>query len=198
MYGTHVIERVMTTFDYRLLSSVSQSIIENFIYLANNPNGLCAVKQEIILEKNGKIFETLKQIIEFNSLLLIQNPYGNYALQAVAEYWETKDAEIIMSTFIGKLVPLSLQKYSSNMIEKCLEKSVLFLQSFIREIFSNSMSNLPILLKNNYGHYVIQTVIKCLPDLPFRAKLLSEIERIVVLLNDKKVSYKWKKMISCL
>ena len=32
MYGTHVIERVMTTFDYRLLSSVSQSIIENFIY----------------------------------------------------------------------------------------------------------------------------------------------------------------------
>ena len=109
MYGTHVIERVMTTFDYRLLSSVSQSIIENFIYLANNPNGLCAVKQEIILEKNGKIFETLKQIIEFNSLLLIQNPYGNYALQAVAEYWETKDAEIIMSTFIGKLVPLSLK-----------------------------------------------------------------------------------------
>ena len=198
MYGTHVIERVMTTFDYRLLSSVSQSIIENFIYLANNPNGLCAVKQEIILEKNGKIFETLKQIIEFNSLLLIQNPYGNYALQAVAEHWEIKDAEIIMSTFIGKLVPLSLQKYSSNMIEKCLEKSVLFLQSFIREIFSNSMSNLPILLKNNYGHYVIQTVIKCLPDSPFRAKLLSEIERIVVLLNDKKVSYKWKKMISCL
>ena len=109
MYGTHVIERVMTTFDYRLLSSVSQSIIENFIFLANNPNGLCAVKQEIILEKNGKIFETLKQIIEFNSLLLIQNPYGNYALQAVAEYWETKDAEIIMSTFIGKLVPLSLK-----------------------------------------------------------------------------------------
>ena len=198
MYGTHVIERVMTTFDYRLLSSVSQSIIENFIYLANNPNGLCAVKQEIILEKNGKIFETLKQIIEFNSLLLIQNPYGNYALQAVAEHWETKDAEIIMSTFIGKLCSTFSQKYSSNMIEKCLEKSVLFLQSFIREIFSNSMSNLPILLKNNYGHYVIQTVIKCLPDLPFRAKLLSEIERIVVLLNDKKVSYKWKKMISCL
>ena len=60
MYGTHVIERVMTTFDYHLLSSVSQAIIENFIYLANNPNGLCAVKQEIIMGKKGKNFEALK------------------------------------------------------------------------------------------------------------------------------------------
>ena len=198
MYGTHVLERVMTTFDYRLLSSVSQSILANFIYLANNPNGLCAVKQEIILEKNRTNFENLKQIISANSLLLIQNPYGNYALQAVADNWDIKDAEMIMSTFLGKLVLLSLQKYSSNVIEKCLEKSVLFLQSFIKEIFSNSMSTLPILLKNNYGQYVIQTVIKCLPNSPFRATLLSEIKRIVVLLNDKKVSYKWKKMISCL
>ena len=198
MYGTHVLERVMTTFEYRLLSSVSQSILANFIYLANNPNGLCAVKQEIILEKNRTNFENLKQIVSANSLLLIQNPYGNYALQAVADNWDIKDAEMIMSTFLGKLVLLSLQKYSSNVIEKCLEKSVLFLQSFIKEIFSNSMSTLPILLKNNYGQYVIQTVIKCLPNSPFRATLLSEIKRIVVLLNDKKVSYKWKKMISCL
>ena len=60
MYGTHVIERVMTTFDFRLLSSISQAIIENFIYLANNPNGLCAVKQEIIMGKKGKNFEALK------------------------------------------------------------------------------------------------------------------------------------------
>ena len=198
MYGTHVLKRVMTTFDYRLLSSISQSILENFIYLANNPNGLCVVKQEIILEKNRTHFETLKQIISANSLLLIQNPYGNYALQAVADNWDVKDAEMIMSTFLGKLVVLSLQKYSSNVIEKCLEKSVLFLQSFIKEIFSVGMTTLPILLKNNYGHYVIQTVIKCLPNSPFRATLLSEIKRIVVLLNDKKVSYKWKKMISCL
>ena len=198
MYGTHVIERVMTTFDFRLLSSVSQAIIENFIYLANNPNGLCVVKQEIIMGKKGKNFEALKQIISVNSLLLIQNPYGNYALQTVVKHWETKDAEIVMSTFIGRLVLLSLQKYSSNVIEKCLEKSVLFLQSFISEVFSNSVSNLSILLKNNYGHYVIQTVIKCLPNSPLRATLLSEIRRIVELLNDKKVSYKWKKIISCM
>ena len=38
-------ERIVTNFPYDLIEPISLTIAENFLFLANNPNGLCIIKK---------------------------------------------------------------------------------------------------------------------------------------------------------
>jgi hypothetical protein len=48
---------------------------------ANNSNGLCVVKRVIIHAQNTATIDRIKEILISNAMILIQNPYGNYAIQ---------------------------------------------------------------------------------------------------------------------
>ena len=200
VYGTHVLEKIISTFNYeKHLIHISKFIIDNFISLVNNSNGLCIVKKEIIIEykrKNGDNFKKLKQLLIDNSLLLIQNPFGNYALQLAIDNWDLEDIKEIVNTFKGKIILLSIQKYSSNVIERCIEKNEQFLTSFIYEISIDNKS-FGILMKNNYGNYVIQTALKASKkNQNIQMMIINLINKNFILLNDKKLVNKWKNIIS--
>ena len=200
VYGTHVLEKIISTFNYdKHLIHISKFIIDNFISLVNNSNGLCIVKKEIILEyqrKNGEIFPKLKKLLLDNSLTLIQNPFGNYALQMAIDNWDLEDVKEIIESFKGKGHLLSIQKYSSNVIERCIEKDEEFLINFIYEIsFDNK--TIGILMKNNYGNYVIQTALKVSKNNKnIQMILINSLNKNLVTLNDKKLINKWKNIIS--
>lgn len=81
IYGTHVLEKAMICFEYDIIKDISSHILDNFVYLANNSNGLCVAKKLIFLEYKNLNFPRLMQIMLENSIQLIQNPYGNYAIQ---------------------------------------------------------------------------------------------------------------------
>ena len=130
-----------------------------------------------------------------NSLILIQNPFGNYALQTVIDNWELEDIKELIYTFKDKCVILSIQKYSSNVIERCIEKSEEFLNNFIIEI-SKDDNSIGLLMKNNYGNYVIQTALKALKNNNFKIMLINMMNRHLLILNDKKLINKWKSIIS--
>ena len=74
IYGTHVLERILSSFENEIIQPISDAILQNFLFLANNPNGLCVIKKAIIVEKNQPNFEKYKAEITKNALLLIQNP----------------------------------------------------------------------------------------------------------------------------
>ena len=199
VYGTHVIEKILTTFNYeKHIIHISNFILENFILLVNNSNGLCIVKKEIIIEykrKNSKNYKKLKQLLIDNSLLLILNPFGNYALQMAIDNWDLEDIKDIINTFKGKGLLLSIQKYSSNVIERCIEKDEQFLTSFIYEISIDNKS-FGILMKNNYGNYVIQTALKASKkNQNIQMMIINLINKNFILLNDKKLVNKWKNII---
>ena len=198
VYGTHVLEKILSSFNYeKYLIHISNFILENFVFLVNNSNGLCVVKQEILIEykiKNNN-FKKLKNLLIENSLILIQNPFGNYALQTVIDNWELEDIKELIYTFKDKCVILSIQKYSSNVIERCIEKSEEFLNDFIYEI-TNDNNSIKLLMKNNYGNYVIQTALKVSKNKNQIQKLLIEIlNKNLIILNDKKLINKWKSII---
>ena len=200
VYGTHVIEKIFSSFfNYeKYLIYISNFILDNFIYLVNNSNGLCVVKKEIIIEykiKNNN-FEKLKKLLVENSLILVQNPFGNYALQTAIDNWKLEDLKELISTFKGKCVILSIQKYSSNVIERCIEKSEEFLYNFIIEI-SKDDNSIGLLMKNNYGNYVIQTALKALKNNKnVKNILINMMNSNLIILNDKKLINKWKSIIS--
>lgn len=67
--------------------------------------------------------EVINKIAQ-NCIELSQSPYGNYAVQIVLETYPKEDITPIIESVKGKLIQLSIMKYSSNVIERCLEKAL--------------------------------------------------------------------------
>jgi hypothetical protein len=58
--------------------------------LANNMKGLCVVKKSISQVKSRVFLDKFKELILSNTMALVHNPYGNYAIQTVFEVINNK------------------------------------------------------------------------------------------------------------
>ena len=195
VYGTHVLERVLTYFEYNSVRILIMYIVDNFLTLACNPNGLCLVKKIIVLGYKKDIFPKIQNELIKHALTLIQNPYGNYALQTAIENWELSDLKDIIKMFYNKNSFFAGQKYSSNVIERCIEKSEEFLINFI-DTLVNNQTTISILMTNTYGNYVMQTALKITKDETNQQKIISAIEANIPKLTDKKLINKWRSIVS--
>ena len=195
IYGTHVLEKILNCFEYEFVKPIMKFILDNFLFLANNANGLCVIKKEIVCENKKENFEQLKKEIVTHALVLIQNPYGNYALQTAIDNWDLEDCEELMHIFEGKCSVLSLQKYSSNVIERCIEKNPAFLDKFINEILSDNSCAVGLLLQNSFGNYVVQTALKHSYG-EKKHNLIIAIEENLSKMNEKKLIMKWRGIIA--
>ena len=74
---------MLICFEREYTGNIISFVVENFILLANNVNGLCLAKKILVSEYQSENFLYLKLILKENCLSLIENPYGNYALQVV-------------------------------------------------------------------------------------------------------------------
>ena len=84
--GVHVIEKMILCFSENEIQIVYSTLIDYFEILANNANGLCVAKL-VILCKNPENLKKLHWKIVENALSLVQNPYGNYAIQKALEVY---------------------------------------------------------------------------------------------------------------
>ena len=89
---------------------------------------------------------------------LVQDPFGNYVLQYIVDLQESCFTDPLCYTFQGQIPQLSKQKFSSNVIEKCLRgarSSVA--QMMIEEMFN--ANELEKMLRDSYANYVVQTAL---------------------------------------
>ena len=197
LYGTHVVEKILQHFNMELLLPVFNFICNDFLFIANNPNGLCVIKKVIEVTNNTMYFDNVFEQLYKNALLLIQNPYGNYALQHALDVWDISQSERLIAQFQGNLIYLSIQKYSSNVIEKCLEKSPLFLFKFCQELLGdNSHSTLVLFLRNTFGNFVIQTIMNCVRNTPWQTLIVNAIVNALGQIQEKSILVKWKKKLT--
>jgi hypothetical protein len=87
--GTHVIEKIILTIEESKLDFIFYIIVDRFMELANNINGLCVCKKSIVHSNNPDTLEALRDKICNNALDLIQNPFGNYVIQTAYEVFYT-------------------------------------------------------------------------------------------------------------
>jgi hypothetical protein len=59
-------------------------------------------------------------VITLNALDLVQDPYGNYVCQYIIDLSGGVFADAIIQRFYGNICSLSVQKFSSNVVEKCI------------------------------------------------------------------------------
>ena len=159
--------------------------------LANNNNGICVVKKILTFTHKKNIHDRLKVIIKDNALQLIIHPYANFVIQIVVECWT--DYKDILVLFEKKYFNLSLEKYASNVVERCIEKDEEILDNYINEIVdSNRICEV---MRSNYGNYVIQKAIK-LSKGENKKKLIFNSAKDINKLNDAKLIIKWKSILS--
>ena len=193
VYGTHVIEKILSYFEDEFTKEIIDYIYNNFIDLAYNINGICVVKKLLLMTHKKDLHQKLKIKINENALNLIVHQYGNYVIQVIFENWDDNELENILNQYKNKFLYLSKLKYSSNVIERIIEKNKNNLDYFIKYICIGN--NLSELMLNNYGNYVIQKAIK-LSSGKCKDILIQEIYKNLHMIEDKKIINKWKMIIS--
>lgn len=93
-----------------------------------------------------------------------------------------------MNQFAGKCSMLSIQKFNLEMYRE--KQAISF---FINEIYLNP-STMNLLMKNNFGNYVIQTALKT-ATYNNKTILINVIQSFFDKLNDKNLICKWKSII---
>jgi hypothetical protein len=92
-------------------------------------------------------------------LVRLQDAFGNYVVQYVLELGQADSSRGIMENIKGHYAELSMQKFSSNVVEKCLKLGGLDAERevIIQEIIVSPL--LPRLLQDSYGNYVVQSAL---------------------------------------
>ena len=193
IYGTHVLEKILSYFEDEFLKEIIEFIYSNFIDLSYHINGICVVKKLLLMTYKKELHQKLKKKICENALNLIVHQYGNYVIQVIVENWDDNELEDIIKFYKDKYIYLSKQKYSSNVIERIIEKNKDNLEFYINEICTDN--NLSEVMQNNYANYVIQKAVK-LSSGKSQERLIKDILKNIHKLEDKKIINKWKMIIS--
>ena len=84
---------------------------------------------------------------------------GNYVIQYLVEHGTDADASLVMQTMVGFTAQLSQQKYSSNVVEKCLVKAPMEIRTqMLLEISEPEVTQ--VLLFHRFANYVVQRALK--------------------------------------
>ena len=129
-----------------------------------NSNGVCVVSYYNIMSQLKKFVNSnkslefkrkLNTLIQTNCLNIIQNPYGNYIIQHVLEVWDIEYCEEIIDIILKNIVSLSLQKFSSNVIDICFD-----IVKPVRNLFTLLQEQRQQLFKNLFNPEKISSIIK--------------------------------------
>ena len=189
IYGARILEKILAYFEDEFKQEIIEYICENFLELAYNNNGICLVKKILLMTHKKDLHIKLKKLVFDNALNLIVHQYGNYAIQIIIENWDETDLKEILEIYENKYIFLSNQKFSSNVMERILEKSETNLENYINEISKGY--NLNELLKNKYGNFVIKKAYD-LANGNLKKKLGESINENLKLLDNTKIVNKWK------
>ncbi|KAK2746223.1 hypothetical protein FQN57_003345 [Myotisia sp. PD_48] len=155
--GNHVIQKCLN----RLAASDAQFIFDavgkECVAVGTHRHG-CCVLQRCIDHASGDQRARLIQQITKNAYALVQDPFGNYVIQYILDLAEPHFTGPLCATFQGSIPILSKQKFSSNVIEKCIRTSDYSMRcAFIHEIVQPQ--ELHHMLRDSFANYVVQTAI---------------------------------------
>ncbi|CEM39495.1 unnamed protein product [Vitrella brassicaformis CCMP3155] len=192
--GTHVVQRMLICFTEQGVDEVFHQIRNNITEVAQSPYGLCVVKKCITLATEGSRFhQAMLHTLCTHAMHLVQSPYGNYAVQHAMDHWPEDAVRRILHCFRGKMLSLSIQKFSSNVVEKCIEKADPALRAeFVGELIKPD--KMAVLIQSSYGNYVVQKALE-LSD-PEQAKAIQKaINKNLKTLQNHRLRTKWERIM---
>ena len=119
----------------------------------------CCVLQRCIDHASGHQKAQLIGQITANAFSLVQDPFGNYVLQYIVDLAEPAFTDPLCYSFAGSIPALSKQKFSSNVIEKCIRGAQPVVTKMMIEEILNT-DELDKMLSDSFANYVVQTALE--------------------------------------
>ena len=189
--GHFVVLRMLQRFPYASTKFIDEAICNHVGVVATDHHGLRVFKALLCVRRPVELTRLFKQVARM-TMKLVEGPYGNYCVQAVLDVAPPGVRTNIKVKMEGKYMRLSKQKFSSNVVEKCLKQS----SSHWRSIIISELTAQPAvaeLLRDRYGNYVLQTGLNVANAAQVQ-DILRAITPYLPSLRDN-VRSKWKKML---
>ncbi|KAI9742450.1 MAG: hypothetical protein M1818_003984 [Claussenomyces sp. TS43310] len=155
--GNHVIQKCLNKLSPIDAQFIFDAVGTHCVDVGTHRHG-CCVLQRCIDHASGDQKAWLIRQISNNAYTLVQDPFGNYVVQYILDLNEPVFTEPLVAMFQGRVGQLSRQKFSSNVIEKCLRCA----QEPSKDMLIEEMlqpSELDRLLRDSFANYVIQTAL---------------------------------------
>ncbi|KAG2692284.1 hypothetical protein I3760_08G045600 [Carya illinoinensis] len=170
--GNHVIQRCLQCFSNEDNKFIFVAAAKFCVDMATHRHG-CCVLQRCIARSIAEHREKLITEVSRDGILLAQDPYGNYVVQYLIELKIPSAISKLISQFKGNYAQLSMQKFSSHVVEKCLTHFEEHRSRIIYELLS--VSHFDQLLQDRFANYVIQRALAVTKG-PLHASLVEQVE----------------------
>ena len=173
MNGNHVIQRCLNSLGYPHNDFIYEIVCENVYELATHRHGCCVLQRcidaAIQIQRNKLVDKIIGCAVD-----LVQDAFGNYVVQYVIDL-NTPDANgRLAMIFISSMQILATQKFSSNVIEKCLQQNSRPIQQMMIQEISQP-GNIIRMINDQYANYVVQRALT-LAEPPLLSKMINEIK----------------------
>lgn len=178
--GNHVIQKCLNRLSPEDAQFIFDTVGTNCIAVGTHRHG-CCVLQRCIDHATGIQKAKLISQITANAFHLVQDPFGNYVLQYIVDLQEECFTNPLCHAFRGQIPSLSKQKFSSNVIEKCIRGAETSVTRMMIEEMLNA-NELERMLKDSYANYVVQTAIDY-ADSECKGRLVESIRPLLPLVR---------------
>ena len=152
--GSHIILKLFTLKNKFINSILLNEICDNILSIAKDKHGCCVLQKcfdKLNIEDKKIIVDNLLK----NCKELISDKCGNYIIQFIISFNDENIMEFINNIVITDIENFSKQKFSSNVVEKILEKA----PDKICKVLIKSLKDENIILSilfDKFGNYVLQ------------------------------------------
>jgi len=155
--GNHVVQACLHNLTSESNQFIYDSVSQNCVSVATHRHGCCVLQRCIDFASEAQRHALVHEI-GMHSLELVQDPFGNYVVQYVLDIKEAALFKAVFGQLQGNFAVLSKQKFSSNVIEKCLAMPYPDeFEAVVREIADPG--RILELLQDGYANYVIQKAL---------------------------------------
>lgn len=156
-HGNHVIQRILLKLPYHYSQFVFDAVASSVGDVARHRHGCCVIQRCLDSPPSAARSNLVRRIVD-KALELMQDAYGNYVVQYVLDVCSDEDVHAVCESVVGKVCLLAIQKFSSNVMEKCLERCT----DRVRELYLKELSEtdrIRELMTDPFGNYVIQRAL---------------------------------------
>ncbi|KAI0847845.1 ARM repeat-containing protein [Daldinia vernicosa] len=175
--GNHVIQKIIQMVPQQCIPFIMDAFQNQIESLASHNYG-CRVIQRILEYGTEAEKKSLMTDLHACAAKLITDQYGNYVTQHIIAQGEPEDRRKIIQLVLQRLIIFSKHKFASNVVEKSIEYGTTEDRRAIRcqitALHSDGSSPLQLMMKDQFGNYVIQKLLQHLEG-PDRESFIEEM-----------------------
>ncbi|KAI0115354.1 ARM repeat-containing protein [Daldinia grandis] len=175
--GNHVIQKIIQMVPLQCIPFIMDAFQSQIESLASHNYG-CRVIQRILEYGTEAEKKSLMTDLHACAAKLITDQYGNYVTQHIIARGEPEDRQQIIQLVLQRLIIFSKHKFASNVVEKSIEYGTTEDRRAIRyqitALHSDGTSPLQLMMKDQFGNYVIQKLMQHLEG-PDRESFIEEM-----------------------